>query len=132
MQVILNLTLNAIQAMPEGGEIVLSARQQGSKVVFQVRDQGLGIDAGDLDRIFDPFFTTKQNGTGLGLAVAHRIVSQLGGKIEVQTNNPDKGTTFSVILPEGTSDSTPLSGGPAGKSTCRSDVLPTRLGARCR
>ncbi len=99
MQVILNLTLNAIQAMPEGGEIVLSARQQGSEVVFQVRDQGLGIDAGDLDRIFDPFFTTKQDGTGLGLAVAHRIVSQLGGKTEVQTNNPNKGTTFSVILP---------------------------------
>lgn len=99
MQVILNLTLNAIQAMPEGGEIALSARQQGSEMVFQVRDQGVGIDAGDLDRVFDPFFTTKQNGTGLGLAVAHRIVSQLGGKIEVQTNNPDKGTTFSVILP---------------------------------
>ena len=99
MQVILNLTLNAIQAMPQGGEIVLSARQQGSDMVFQVKDQGVGIDAGDLERIFDPFFTTKPNGTGLGLPVVHRIVNQLGGSITVQTNNLDKGMTFSVRLP---------------------------------
>ncbi len=99
MQVILNLALNAVQAMPEGGEIVLSARQQGSDMAFQVRDQGVGIDAGHLDRIFDPFFTTKPNGTGLGLAVAHRIASQLGGGIEVRANHPNKGTTFSVIVP---------------------------------
>lgn len=99
MQVILNLTLNAIQAMPDGGEIVLSARQQGSEMTFHVRDQGVGIDAEHIERIFDPFFTTKPNGTGLGLAVAHRIVSQLGGRIEVQANKPRKGMTFSVILP---------------------------------
>jgi two-component system, NtrC family, sensor histidine kinase HydH len=99
MQVILNLTLNAIQAMPDGGQIALSARQQGSEMIFHVRDQGVGIDAEHLDRIFDPFFTTKSNGTGLGLAVAHRIVSQLGGRIEVQANKPHKGMTFSVTLP---------------------------------
>lgn len=97
-QVVLNLALNAIQAMPEGGEIVLSARQQGSNILMEVRDQGFGVDCSHLDKIFDPFFTTKENGTGLGLAVAHQIVSQHGGRIKVE-NNLDKGMTFSVILP---------------------------------
>jgi signal transduction histidine kinase len=97
-QVILNLALNAIQAMPGGGEIVLSACREGSNVVVQVRDQGVGIDAGNLDRIFDPFFTTKENGTGLGLAVAHRIVNQHGGGIKVE-ENADKGMSFTVSLP---------------------------------
>lgn len=97
-QVILNLTLNSIQAMPSGGEIVLAACQQGSDMVIQVRDQGTGIDSENLDRIFDPFFTTKENGTGLGLAVAHRIVTQHGGALRVE-RNPEKGMTFSVTLP---------------------------------
>lgn len=103
-QVILNLTLNAIQAMPAGGEIVLSARRHRSNLVVQVRDQGIGIDAGNLDRIFDPFFTTKENGTGLGLAVAHRIVNDHGGGIKAE-KNADKGMTFSVTLPLGRPES---------------------------
>lgn len=97
-QVVLNLTLNAIQAMSGGGEIVLSARRCGSNLVVQIRDQGVGIDSANLDRIFDPFFTTKENGTGLGLAVAHRIVSDHRGGISVK-RNVDKGMTFSVTLP---------------------------------
>lgn len=98
-QVILNLTINATQAMPGGGEILLSAGRQDSGVLIQVKDQGVGIKAEDLDKIFDPFYTTKDDGTGLGLSVAHQIVSQQGGTITVE-RNPDKGVTFSVLLPQ--------------------------------
>lgn len=97
-QVIVNLTLNAIQAMPEGGEIVLSARFEVSQVLIQVRDQGHGIAAEHLDKIFEPLFTTKQNGTGLGLAVAHQIVMQHEGTLSARRNE-DKGMTFSLLLP---------------------------------
>lgn len=97
-QVLLNLTINAIQAMPDGGEIVLAAQQQGEKILIQVRDQGSGISPANLDKTFDPFFTTKENGTGLGLPVAYQIVSQHGGVLSVE-NNIDKGTTFAVLLP---------------------------------
>jgi two-component system sensor histidine kinase HydH len=97
-QVILNLTINAIQGMPEGGEILLSARQREDKVLIQVRDEGCGISQEHLDKVFDPFFTTKKDGTGLGLSVAHQIVSQHGGMLGME-RNPDKGMTFSVSLP---------------------------------
>lgn len=97
-QVLLNLTINSIQAMPEGGEIVLSTRIDGARVVLEVRDQGPGISAENLDKIFDPFFTTKDTGTGLGLSVAHQIVSQHGGILSA-ANNSDRGTTFSLSLP---------------------------------
>jgi signal transduction histidine kinase len=97
-QVVLNLTINAVQAMSEPGEIVLSARQDGASVVIGVRDQGSGIPAEDIDRIFNPFFTTKDAGTGLGLSVVHQIVTQHGGTVTAR-NNPDRGMTFSIVLP---------------------------------
>jgi two-component system, NtrC family, sensor histidine kinase HydH len=97
-QVILNLALNAIQAMSSSGEVLFSARPALDRVVVRVRDQGDGIASADLDRIFDPFYTTKENGTGLGLAVAHQIVEQHGGSIRVE-RNPDRGTTFTLELP---------------------------------
>lgn len=97
-QVILNLTLNAIQAMPEGGEIVLSARSSGPTFIIEVRDCGHGVPPEHLGSIFDPFFTMKENGTGLGLAVAHRIVEQHHGTITARRNE-DEGMTFSVLLP---------------------------------
>ncbi len=98
-QVILNLTINATQAMPEGGEILLAARRRDGGLLIQVRDQGTGISEEDLDKIFDPFFTTKDYGTGLGLSVAHQIVTQQGGKITAE-RNPDRGMTFSLLFPE--------------------------------
>jgi signal transduction histidine kinase len=97
-QVILNLALNAIQAMPNGGEVVLAARRENSNVIIQVRDQGIGVAQDDLDRIFDPFFTTKANGTGLGLSVTHQIIAQHQGILKVD-RNPDRGMTFSILIP---------------------------------
>lgn len=97
-QVILNLTLNAIQAMPSGGDVEVILKSTASDVVISVKDRGPGIDSQNLERIFDPFFTTKATGTGLGLSVAHRIVTQHRGVLTAE-NNPDGGTTFSVILP---------------------------------
>jgi two-component system, NtrC family, sensor histidine kinase HydH len=97
-QVILNLVLNAIHAMPGGGEIALSANRQEDEVVIEVRDQGCGITHENLENIFDPFFTTKEDGTGLGLPVAHNIITQHGGVLTAK-NNPEQGMTFSILLP---------------------------------
>jgi two-component system, NtrC family, sensor histidine kinase HydH len=97
-QVLLNLVINAFQAMPEGGEVALAARPSGDKLLIQIKDEGSGIREEDRDKIFDPFFTTKENGTGLGLPVAHQIVEQHGGILTAEAN-PGKGMTFSVLLP---------------------------------
>jgi two-component system sensor histidine kinase HydH len=97
-QVILNLTINAIQAMTEAGEIVLAARPKEGKILVEVKDQGGGINPDLLDRIFDPFFTTKENGTGMGLSVAHQIVVQHGGLLTAKSNEYG-GMTFSILLP---------------------------------
>lgn len=97
-QVLLNLVINSIQAMPEGGGVLLSAKSYNGRVLLQVKDAGCGIAATDRDKIFDPFFTTKDTGTGLGLSVAHKIVEQHGGILTAE-GNPTKGMTFSVQLP---------------------------------
>jgi two-component system, NtrC family, sensor histidine kinase HydH len=97
-QVLLNLLINAIQASPEGALVTLSAHAGGDQVRIEVRDNGWGISPEDRDKIFDPFFTTKENGTGLGLSVAHQIVEQHGGILTAE-ENPDCGMTFTVRLP---------------------------------
>ncbi len=97
-QVVLNLAINAIQAMPAGGTLEIRIERTGAGVMLSIRDEGQGVPADDLDRIFDPFFTTKEHGTGLGLSVAHQIVTQHGGGIDA-SRNPDKGMTFRVVLP---------------------------------
>ena len=97
-QVLLNLTINAIQAMPQGGDITLAAEQQDNDIVIHVKDQGTGIPDEHLEKIFDPFFTTKEQGTGLGLSVAHQIVTQPQGSISVERNT-QRGMTFSISLP---------------------------------
>jgi signal transduction histidine kinase len=97
-QMLLNLVINSIQAMPNGGEVVLSAAIQQENLRIGVRDQGCGIPPEIKDKIFDPFFTTKDGGTGLGLAVAHQIVEQHGGILKAEAN-PDGGMTFSALLP---------------------------------
>jgi signal transduction histidine kinase len=94
----LNLVINGIQAMPEGGEIEVALNMDDGELVISVTDQGVGIAADDLEKIFDPFFTTKESGTGLGLSVAHQVITHLGGSIKAE-RNPDRGMTFSILLP---------------------------------
>lgn len=102
-QVLLNLAINAIQAIQSGGEVVLRAVKKGDAICLEVEDEGVGIAPDDIERIFNPFFTTKQEGTGLGLSIAARIISQHGGQIE-PWRNPNRGMTFSVILPAGSAE----------------------------
>lgn len=97
-QVLLNLTLNAIHASPEGGAVKLAARASGAEMILSVEDEGHGVPAEHVGRLFDPFFTTKEEGTGLGLPVAHQIVSQLGGSLAA-VRNPERGMTFAIHLP---------------------------------
>jgi two-component system, NtrC family, sensor kinase len=99
-QVLVNLMVNAIQAMPEGGLLSLDAYTEGGCVVLAVEDQGMGMTAQVLQHIFDPFFTTKDagEGTGLGLPVVHGIVTSHGGTIRVRSD-PGKGSRFEVHLP---------------------------------
>ncbi len=97
-QVLLNLLINAVQATEGEGEVTLAARAEGPRVLIQVRDQGSGIAPENREKVFDPFFTTKEQGTGLGLSVAHQIVEQHGGVITAESN-PDRGATFTLLLP---------------------------------
>ncbi len=98
-QLFLNLVLNALDAMKEGGMLYLRTRVRGGKMIAEVRDTGHGISADIRDRIFDPFFTTREvgEGTGLGLAVTGSIVAAHGGTIEVESS-VGRGTTFRVII----------------------------------
>ncbi len=97
-QVLLNLALNAVHAMPDGGSLVLRASLNCEAMLFEVVDEGVGIPEENLEKIFDPFFTTRSDGTGLGLSVAYRIVMQHGGQIRAR-RNPDRGMTFTIELP---------------------------------
>lgn len=100
MQVLVNLLLNARDAMPDGGELSIVAHGDEACVIIEVADTGEGIPEENLEKIFEPFFTTKQpgRGTGLGLAIAARIVDSFGGRIEVESHL-NRGTTFRVRLP---------------------------------
>ncbi len=97
-QVLLNLLMNAAQAMPDGGRIVVSASREGRSLALIVADDGPGIPEEMRTRVFDPFFTTRESGTGLGLAVVQQIVSQHGGQIEVEQNGA-QGARFVVRIP---------------------------------
>ncbi|MGG1661239.1 PAS domain S-box protein [Brevibacillus sp. NRS-1366] len=97
-QVFLNLLKNAIEAMPRGGEVVVTAKMEGEVMLVAFTDQGCGIPEERLGKLGEPFFTTKENGTGLGLMVSYKIISTHGGTINVNSK-VGEGTTFEVRMP---------------------------------
>ena len=97
-QVLLNLILNAVQAVEPGGRVTLVVEPAGRQMLVRVRDNGPGIPAEKLKRVFEPFFTTRPGGTGLGLAIARGIVVEHGGRIDI-ASAPGDGTTVTVALP---------------------------------
>ena len=107
-QVLVNVYLNAIDAMPNGGKLTVEARQahkggSSREIVITVADTGIGISTSDLQRIFQPFFSAhKQRGMGLGLSICERIIKNHGGRIEVESE-PGKSTSFKIHLPCATS-----------------------------
>jgi two-component system NtrC family sensor kinase len=100
-QVFINLLKNAREAMPNGGTVALTIRQADNTAVIVVRDEGLGIAEEAREKIFDPFYTTKEAGSGLGLSIVSGIVQAHRGKIEVASDGPGSGATFTVTLPIG-------------------------------
>jgi signal transduction histidine kinase len=97
-QVLLNVLLNALQAMPDGGELRVAAAPRGRSVEIRVADTGSGIPPEHVDRVFDPFFTTRPEGTGLGLSICYGIVERHGGEMEVRSE-AGRGTEMVVRLP---------------------------------
>jgi len=98
-QVIINLMLNSVQAMNEGGSLGISAHKNGSKVVIEVSDTGCGINSDNVQKVFDPFYTTKRpgEGTGLGLWLVYEIVKKYKGVISVKSNK-GQGTIFTLTF----------------------------------
>src|SRR5919108_2780581 len=119
-QVFMNLILNAIQAMRQGGAIYISTRphskneagQPGRYVQIEIRDTGVGIPEENLDHIFDPFFTSKDEGSGLGLSISHQIVQEHGGYVTVESKI-GTGTSFFINLPIGRAIPPKVANGPA-------------------
>jgi signal transduction histidine kinase/HAMP domain-containing protein len=117
-QALLNIAINALEAMPQGGELSLvtaAAPEGGGGVEIAIADTGVGIGEKERERIFEPFHTTKPDGTGLGLAITYRVVEQHGGSIAVDSQ-PGAGTTVRVRLPRA---GPPAGSPPPGRDTDR-------------
>jgi two-component system, NtrC family, sensor kinase len=112
-QCLMNLIFNAMEAMPEGGKLIIAGghNDENQTVWLKVTDTGIGIEKEDLPRIFEPFYTTKKigKGVGLGLSMVHGIISEHKGSIEVDSK-PGKGSVFKLTLPVGIDSSDPKQG----------------------
>lgn len=97
---VLNLALNALDAMSRGGELVMTAFEGPKGFVLEVADSGQGLSQNQLGKVFEPFFTTKSNGTGLGLAIVQRIAEAHGGRVTA-CNCPEGGAAFTIEIPRG-------------------------------
>jgi signal transduction histidine kinase len=97
-EAVLNLIRNALDAMPDGGNLTVSAQKHGAEALISIRDNGRGMTEEEARHLFVPFFTTKSDGTGLGLAYAQRVINEHGGRIDCATAR-GKGSTFSIQLP---------------------------------
>lgn len=99
-QALLNLMINALHAMPQGGELILSARRDANRAFIDVIDTGRGIEPDALPKIFQAYYSTKKGGHGLGLAISKRIIEEHGGSLSV-VSEVGKGTDFRIELPPG-------------------------------
>ncbi len=99
-QVLVNLILNAIQAMEKGGTLGIQTFARPGGIGISVKDTGIGIPKSNLKKIFDPFFTTKSEGTGLGLSISLKILEKHGATLEA-VSKEGKGSTFTIHLPRG-------------------------------
>ena len=97
-QAFMNVVLNAMEAMPQGGTLTVAALKQENGVCIKVTDTGIGISEEDIEHLFEPFFTRKEKGTGLGLANVKRILEEHNGTVEIEST-PSEGTTVSLWLP---------------------------------
>ena len=99
-QTVVNILMNAAQAMPDGGKILIRTGRNNQHVFIAITDTGVGIKEEDVERIFEPFFTTKEKeqGTGLGLSLCKRLIEANAGKIEVESK-VNEGTTFTIKIP---------------------------------
>ena len=97
-QAVLNLLVNARQAMPDGGELLVRSQRVGNDVQLSVTDTGVGMNPEQLERCFDVFWSNKKGGTGLGLAATRRIVEEHDGRMTVMSE-VGRGTSFSIYLP---------------------------------
>ena len=93
-----NLVLNAMDAMPAGGVLMLSTTHKDGHVQLEISDTGTGLTPEECDRLFTPYYTTKQHGTGLGLAIVKSVISDHGGRISVESET-GVGTSFHIELP---------------------------------
>lgn len=97
-QVLVNIIINAIQAMPDGGNLFVQIFKENQKAQIKIVDEGIGIPEEVMSKIFDPFFSTKKDGTGLGLAISKNFIEEMGGEIKI-ISEENKGTTVIVSLP---------------------------------